>query len=218
MSLTSTAECTTSCGFPQCGLVFMNEGRQWLPSCPDWCQEPGVVETGWRRCWKLSLVPPWDGCVRLYCFCGVGWAQGTLGRESHGEVQVALFSKVKVLISETSSLLILVGFYFLGSLEWSFTQFSSGFCFWCYSVNKPWRQRAHFFLYQQNFLVTANPLHLYVSGERRVLAWFCLHWWWKERGKSNSWGMDTWLFGNRKYNQQKLYPQKSWWEGSSGCS
>ena len=81
MSVTSTAECTTSCGLPQCGLVFMNEGRQWLPSCPDWCQEPGVVEIGWRHCWKLSLVPPWDGCVRLHCFCGVGWAQGTLGRE-----------------------------------------------------------------------------------------------------------------------------------------
>lgn len=48
-------------------------------------------------------------------------------------------------------------------------------------VNKPWRQGARFFLYQQNVLVTANSLHLYMARQRRVLTWFCLDWQCRER-------------------------------------
>lgn len=51
-------------------------------------------------------------------------------------------------------------------------------------VNKPWRQGARFFLYQQNVLVTANPLHLYMARQRRVLTWFCLDWQCREREKA----------------------------------
>lgn len=51
-------------------------------------------------------------------------------------------------------------------------------------MNTPWRQRAYFFPYPQNFLVTANPLHLYMYSQRNILMWFCLDLWWREREKA----------------------------------
>lgn len=56
MSLTFIAGCTRACGFHQCGLIFMNEGRQWLPSCPNQCQESSIVET-WVEtgAWEVLL-------------------------------------------------------------------------------------------------------------------------------------------------------------------
>lgn len=146
-----------------------------------WCCEDWVEAL-------LEAVPdPTMGCLYtavLLLWGGLGsgdTAERKPWRSVSRTLQQSEGLKIVTSISETSSLLILVGFYFLGSLEWSFLQFSSGFYSWCYLVNKPWRQGAHFFLYQQNFLVTANPLHLYTSGERRILAWFCLDWWWKEK-------------------------------------